>query len=493
MNLIDNIVSIFDPVAGATRAAARQVIALHKREYAAAKSGRRNKGWKGRGTSANVEVGSAFVTLRNRAREFVRDSWAGQRILDVLTSHVVGTGIMSVPDSGSDADDQKYKLVREEWEENADVEGILPYGAIQALSMRSMAEGGDCVLRFIDTPFVEKGPLSLRLQGLEGDSIDSSRVSLPQGDDVRLGVKLGEWGVREGLYLHKVHPGEMSVTSIEASKLVPWDELCHVYRPLRFGQVRGITWFAPILLTAREIQDMMEAAIVQQRTQASYAGFIHRTTGGGASPFQTQKDSAGNNITRIEPGTIVDIGENEIQFANPSSQSVFGESYMAGMQAMAAGAGMTYDQLTGDLRQANFSSLRAGKIEFRRLVEQIQWHCLVPNLCRKVDLRFESRAILAGKLKPITGGYRVNHVMPAVEPIDPKKDLDADISAVRAGRMSPQEFISGWGRDWRKVVKDSSAFQSFCDSHNIKFDIDPRQPIAGSPPATPETKDKDDE
>jgi capsid protein len=61
-------------------------------------------------------------------------------------------------------------------------------------------------------------------------------------------------------------------------------------------------------------------------------------------------------VTRIEPGMIADIGESDIVFAQPSSQSKFAPAYLAGMQAMAAGAGITYDQLTGDLRQANYSS-----------------------------------------------------------------------------------------------------------------------------------------
>lgn len=183
---------------------------------------------------------------------------------------------------------------------------------------------------------------------------------------------------------------------------------------------------------------------------------------------------------------IVDIGESDITFANPSSQSAFAETYIAGMQAMAAGAGLTYDQLTGDLRQSNYSSLRAGKIEFRRLVEQIQWHILGPRLCMPIARRFTDRAILSGRLQRRRDGYRTRLVMPANEPIDPKKDLEADILAVRSGRMSPQDFISGWGNDWRTVVNDFKAFFAFADDQKIVLDIDPRRPVNGSQkPADP--------
>lgn len=481
MNVLDKLVSFFSPQAGVQRAAARSVLETYHRDYAAAQHGRRNRSWRARGSSANAEVASALSTLRDRARDFVRNSWAGQRILDVMTSHVIGTGIMTVPNTGSDRDDNRYKLLREEWEAQSDVEGVLDFGGQQALLLRSMIEGGDSVQRMIPISLADAGRgVPLRLQSLEGDSIDTAHDSLVDGT-VRLGVRLGEWGARQGLYLHRHHPGETGIVNVEPSQFVEWSDLCHLYRPLRIGQVRGVTWFAPILLSAKEIQDLMEAAIVQQRTQASFAGFIKRQPGS-ANPLLTRKDDAegGTRVTRIEPGQIQDIGDAEIVFSNPSSQSVFGEAHKAGLLAMSAGAGITYDQLTGDLSQANYSSLRAGKIEFRRIVEQIQWGVFVPMVCRKVDRRFEELAVMAGKLRQRRDGYRVDHVMPAIEPIDPKKDLEADILAVRAGRLSPQEFISAWGRDWRKVVTDFESFFSFVDQNNVPLDIDPRRPSKGA-------------
>ncbi|WP_313194611.1 phage portal protein [Shinella zoogloeoides] len=487
MNLLDKFVSVFAPEAGVRRAAARSMLDQYReREYAAAQHGRRNKAWRARSTSAGVEVGGALRALRDRSRAFVRDRWAGQRILDVLTSHVVGTGILVVADTGSDRADKAFRLAFEEWQEGCDAEGVMNFGAHQALSVRSMVEGGDTVTRFIDLPMsAAEGSVPFRLLGLEGDHIDTAR-DRSGGGSTRLGVELGEWGSRRGLWLHREHPGDAYASPVGGSSLIDWGDLCHLYRPLRWGQIRGISWFAPILISANEIQDLMEAAIVQARTQASFAGFIHRQPGG-MGVLAGEKDDKGKLVTRIEPGMIADIGDAEITFANPSSQSAFAETYVAGMQAMAAGAGLTYDQMTGDLRQANYSSLRAGKIEFRRLVEQIQWHIVGPRLCMPVARRFTDRAILAGRLARRRDGYRFRLVMPANEPIDPKKDLEADILAVRSGRMPPQDFISAWGNDWRTVVSDFQSFFAFADQNNVVLDIDPRRPANGNqqPPERP--------
>ncbi|WP_181180437.1 phage portal protein [Mesorhizobium sp. B1-1-7] len=466
------------------------------RDYAAGKSGRRNRGWSGRGTSANVEIGPAMSTLRNRAREFVRDSWAGQRILDVLVSHVIGTGITVVANTGSDRADNQFRLAYEEWHDQADVEGVLDFSAMQGLTLRSMIEGGDSVIRFIDLTSQEAdGSVPFRLQGMEGDQIDTSRDYGIAGSNTRLGVELGDNGRRKGLWLWKNHPGDMSVSSlVGGSTMVEWANLCHLYRPLRWGQVRGITWFAPILLNGREMQDLTDAAIMQARTQACFAGF-RKSQPGDPNPFATKDatDGAGDSqkVTRIEPGMIVDIGNSDMVFAQPSSQSQFGTVYVAGMQAMAAGAGITYDQLTGDLRQANYSSLRAGKIDFRRLVEQIQWQMAAPRLVLPTTRRFTERAILAGKLRPRSDGYPVDLIMPANEPIDPKKDLEADIASVRAGRQSPQEFISAWGRDWKKVVADTRTFFDVVDKAKLALDIDGRRPLNGGSPPAPAAQNGD--
>jgi lambda family phage portal protein len=489
MNFIDSAIAWFNPETGLRRAHARQMLDA-ARDYAAAGNGRRNSNWRARGTSSTTEIGGALQALRDRSRAFVRDNWAGQRILDVLVSHAVGTGIMTVPDTGSDRDDNRYRSAREAWEERADIEEVLDYGGQQALAVRSMAEGGDCVVRHLVTGINEvRGVVPFRLQLLEGDHIDTTRDSRivrgGTGERTRLGVALGDWGQRRGLYLHPQHPGDQDAVKIETSTLIDWQDLCHLYRPLRAGQLRGIPIFTPILLPAKEVADLMEAVIVQQRTQASFAGFIKRQPGG-LNPLAAKDDSkTGQRITEIRPGQIQDIGDADIVFANPSSTSQFEAASMMGLFAMAAGAGITYDQLTGDLRQANYSSLRAGKIEFRRIIEQMQWHYIVPMFCRRVDRKFEDLATMSGILRQRREGYRVKHVMPAIEPIDPKKDLEADILAVRSGRMSPQEFISGWGRDWRTVVTDFDAFYKFCEANGLKdlmFDLDPRRPQSGAAP-----------
>ena len=467
---------------------------LWMRYYDAALSGPRRQGFGGRATSANVETGGAIGPLRDRARSMVRNTPHGHAMVDVMVRHVVGTGLVPVWNTGSDRIDAQVTALWDQWAARADVEGELDFYSQQALAVRGMIEGGEALGRYVDLRYVDDPRLPMRLQLLEGDHIDAFRDNYLQfavggdGSYRRLGIELDKWARRLGFWLFPVHPGEAYSTRL--SELVPAEQIRHLYRPERIGQIRGVTWLAPVLLSAKDLSDLLQNTIVKTGIEASFAAFItgNSTGSGPLAGSATRNPDTGEIEYMPEPGTMYTLQPGQdIKFAEPKTSTQFEPIAVNTLQAMAVGAGLTYDQMTGDLRRANYSSLRAGKIEFRRLIEQVQHQTVIPRFLDRIADRFVDRAILAGSLRPRADGYPRSWVPPANEPIDPQKDLDADIRAVRAGRLSPQEFITMWGRDWRKVMKDSAAFWKFADDNKIVLDIDPRRPMAGAPlaPAPP--------
>lgn len=458
------------------------------RQYDGALSGPRRQGFGGRGTSANVEVGGALRSLRDRARSMVRNTPHGHAIVDVMVRHVVGSGITPVWNTGSDRSDRQVGLIWEGWARRSDAAGELDFCAQQDLMVRSMVEGGESLMRFVDLRYVEDPLTPMRLQLLEGDHIDGSRDGrVIDGHRTRLGVGLGDWDRRTGYWLFEDHPGEQISSWTAAnytSRFVDRDQIIHVYRPLRIGQLRGVSWLAPVLLSSKDLAELLQNTIVKSGVEAAFSGFIIDNGGGPANMGEAVDLATGDTTMMPEPGMLMRLRGQDIRFAEPKTSTQFEPVAISTLMAMAAGTGHTYDQITGDLRQANYSSLNAGKIEHRRLVEQVQWHHVIPRLDRVAE-RFVDRAIMAGSLRARADGYPRDWVPPAHEPIDRMKDMDSDVAAVRAGRMPPQEFISQWGRDWKKVVQDSKAFWKFCDENGIVLDIDPRRPAKGGAPAKP--------
>ncbi|MFZ1413221.1 MAG: phage portal protein, partial [Defluviicoccus sp.] len=74
MNLLDRAIGLVAPGARLRRAQARAAIAMLARSYEGARIGRRTEGWVVAGTSANAEIGTALVRLRDRTRDLVRNN-----------------------------------------------------------------------------------------------------------------------------------------------------------------------------------------------------------------------------------------------------------------------------------------------------------------------------------------------------------------------------------------------------------------------------------
>jgi len=85
-------------------------------------------------------------------------------------------------------------------------------------------------------------------------------------------------------------------------------------------------------------------------------------------------------------------GAGSVDVVNPSGGGSHAAFARRALEASAAGTGLTYDQMAGDLTQANYASLRAGKIEFRRLCEQVQYGMLIPMLARQLATAMKAAA-----------------------------------------------------------------------------------------------------
>jgi lambda family phage portal protein len=490
MNWLDGVIGWFSPKRGLARARARHAMRI----YEGADVGRRASSWRGvRGSSANTEIMGAIGSLRDRARDLCRNTPHAPRMLDVLTAGIVGDGIRPVPNTGSDRLNDRVEALWNEWQGQADVQGLMSFYSMQVLAVRSLVESGEIVMRFLDRKQSDvQSAVPLQLQLLESDLIDSSRDGIYEatkgGERVRsrLGVGLGEFDKRIGLWLHPYHPGEMigwaaPLVAGYTSKFVQMDELIHLFIQCRPGQVRGVSWFAPMMTTARDFTDFMDAVTVKARVEACFSAFVTQADELEAVLQDNSADygqPAGSDpfINTLEPGTmkLLKPGQ-DIKFAQPTTTTQVETIAMFDLMAMAAALGVTYDQLSGDLRGANYSSLRAGKLEFRSRVTQIQKLVIIPRLCERVWNRFIDRAILAGALNDRKAGYPCDWVTPAFPSVNPKFDEDAEERSVRAGRATPQTYIASWGNNWRKQLRNISEFYQYADELGVSLDIDVRK------------------
>jgi lambda family phage portal protein len=445
------------------------------RGYAAAQEGRASA-WAPSGGSATAEVGAAAATVARRARDAVRNDPYAARIVDLWTGNAVGAGITTR------WPDDTHGWAWQRWAESTacDAEGRLDLYGLQALVMRAVVESGECFVRLLMVAASPENPVGLRLQVLESDHLDTARNGMVDGAPTIQGIALGEAGEPVGYWLHRVHPGAAWIlpgATWQSSQRIPAHDVLHIYRKRRPGQLRDVSWLAPVLLRLRDLGDYEAALLMKAKIEACLAAVVteegEETLTGPAANLL--RDAQGRTVESFEPGMILyRRGMGSVEVVNPSGGGSHAAFARRALEAAAVGAGLTYDQVSGDLTQANYSSLRAGKIEFRRLCEQVQYGMLIPMLVRPIADRFHQQGALLG-LWGATAPDGISHVPPAHEMIDPLKDTTALIAQVRAGFVPQPEAAGAFGYDFRQAVEMIREANALLDDAGISLDTDPRR------------------
>ena len=109
------------------------------------------------------------------------------------------------------------------------------------------------------------------------------------------------------------------------------------------------------------------------------------------------------------------------------------------LHVIAAGIGVPYEMLTGDVREVNFSSARTRMLVFRTAVEQMRWVTLIPRLVAAVWRAFVDAAYLGGKIARTD--YAVDYAAPKWDYVNPKDDAEADALEIANGLSTLSEKL----------------------------------------------------
>lgn len=456
------------------------------RAYEGAARGRNTDSWVTPGTSADAEIATAGPVLRDRARDLVRNNPHATKGIAGWVTNLVGSGIMPRPVTGDDARNDKVKEAFKRWCDQCDAGGQLDFYGLQALSVTGMVEGGEMLSRRRWRRASDGLAIPVQIQLLEPDFIDSARHGdLANGNTAISGIEFSPIGQRSAYWLFGQHPGGavLSMNARLASAPVPASDVTHLYE-MRRTQVRGVTWLAPVMRALRDHADYKFAERIRKKAEASYVGAVvgDDDSDWGLNPDDATKtgdlrpqvvDGRGNPIEYMSPGMFAYLRNGkDIKFNTPAAVGGFSEYDEAELRAVAAGLRLPYEVLTGDLSQINFSSMRAGLIEFRRLVTAIQWMFIIPMVCAPWWRWFCAAAYLAGEID--SPDIPVEWSPPKFEWVDPYKDILADVLAIRAGIKTPQDVIAATGRPMQEVLDELKAWTKILDDYGLVLDTDPR-------------------
>jgi len=463
-------------------------------DYEAAASTRRTTGWVTATSDINTLVFRNADTLRSRSRDMVRRNPWATNALDAFVGNCIGTGIKPQsqhPDAGLREQIQALWL---RWTDEADASGLTDFYGIQALACRSVMEAGECLIRL--RPRLPKDGLSvpLQLQLLEAEHLPTNETrKLESGNYVRAGIEFNGIGKRVAYHLYKEHPGD-ALNPMASTELVrvPADSVLHLFRAIRPGQLRGQPWLTQVLIKLYELDQYDDAELVRKKTAAMFAGFVTKNAPEDSLIGEQSPDANGTALAGLEPGTLqVLLPGEDVKFSTPADVGATYETFMrVQLRSIAAGMGITYEQLTGDLTGVNYSSIRAGLLEFRRRCEQIQHQVLAFQMCRPIWQAWIDAAVLSGGLpqsRDLAPYYDVKWIPPGFAWVDPLKDIKAQIMAVRAGFKSRAEVVSEQGYDAQAIDREIAADNERADSLGLEYDSDPRKEPANASAASGDT------
>lgn len=429
-----------------------------------------------------------------RAAHYALNNPHGARMVQSLADNVVGAGIKPKARSDSPIINAALHRAFDFWTDEADWAGQGDFYAMQRAAMVDLVIHGEALLmwRVSASGFPQ-------LQRLHPEQLDRS-ITRVVSDDTRIiqGVEFhSSTGRPVAYWIRPSAPGDALAGMAAPPARIPASSIIHIFRPLLPGQGRGLSLLAPILLAGHEIDQLLDALLVRAKVSALHTGFVYNADA--SSPYSGQQQ--GDVLTvGMEPGGLVNLPANKrIEFSEPPDSGNAPELAVSILRTMAAGIGLTYEQLTGDYSRVNYSSARAATLEFRRFCEAIQHHVMVFQFCRRVWTEFLRWQVLTGAVPaaafadPARGLQSAKWLPPKFPWVDPLKDANAAILEMDANLRSRSEVIAERGYDAEEVDAEIAADQARAERLGIgpKAPAAPETPRDENPEAGEEQDDRD--
>ncbi|MFO7596464.1 MAG: phage portal protein, partial [Desulfocurvibacter africanus] len=143
-----------------------------KASYEGATSTRRLSSWGTSSAGPNALLESSLRSLRNRSRDLCRNNPLAESGVEAWVSNMIGTGIVPQWEIESATLKTELQQLWEDWTDEADADGVSDFYGLQALTVRAMAESGECLLRFRPRRMEDGLAVPLQLQVMEADHLD---------------------------------------------------------------------------------------------------------------------------------------------------------------------------------------------------------------------------------------------------------------------------------------------------------------------------------
>lgn len=462
MGWLDNVIAAISPEAAYRRETFRQAYTELKSYYDAADHSGSNQNWRVVNTSAEYTDRYSRDDVRARARDLERNSDIMNSVTGAFKRNVVGGGYQIQVKTDNPELNKKIEKAWKKWckKRNCDVTGTQSLNQIIRMAVeRKKVDGG---ILFVKR-YTSEGFVPFQLQMIEVDELDTSAVQPRNtGNKVVGGIEYNSYNKPIGYFIRQY---DIDGFSQREPVYIEAKDVIFYFTKKRPSQLREISDMSPTIPRIRDVNEFMTAVSVKERIEACLSIFIKKA-------FPTTGIGRGNNIAAasnerisyegktISPGMIkeMNVGD-EIQVVNPSGQGADATSFTKLQQRLVgAGQGISYEATSRDMAESTYSSARQGLIEDDLTYKEDKE--LLIEILDEIYETFIISAVLCGVLDikdfwKDKDKYLDHEWIQEPKPwIDPQKESNANMIALKTGQKTYKQIAAENGRDWRSQIDD---------------------------------------
>lgn len=321
--------------------------------------------------------------------------------------------------------------------------------------------------------------------------IDPARCSNPDGrmdeEFLRDGVAIDGHGAPIGYHFRRSHPGEFYAgnTGLWSWDYVPrsteWGRrvVIHTFDQKRAGMTRGVSDWAPVIRSIKQATDYEDFESQAAALNAVMAAFVETpfdpeefldamgtdVSPGAVAGLYSQMSEAQQAFYNAAPIDLPGVRVNMLQpgesakFMKPEHPNANFEAFVnAALRKIASAIGVTYEQLTMDWSQVNYSSARAALLEiwrgFMSKKANFGAQYMGPIYRAWLEEVFDKGLV---RLPPKAVSFEANPaawchaewIGPGRGWIDPLREAQAARERIDGGLTTMQHEASEQGRDWK--------------------------------------------
>lgn len=440
------------------------------------------------------------------------DGWASAA-MDRLVDNVIGAGwrLSAHPNPvslGIDPEeaDALADQIEAEWEDYCNDPGFFcdvgrrsTMGGILALAFRHRVMDGEAVSALY---WKERGgPYATCVQ-----VIDPDRLSMPMGqiesETLRAGVEMDDEGAPIAYHFRKAHPGDFLPSPSQwqwerVARATDWGRplIVHAFEAKRAGDVRGQSPLSPILRKLKQVTRYDEAELQAAILNAVLAGFIESPHdhdelaeglgGGELTKYQEERLAFHGAKPLRLPGVSMNFlypGE-KVNLTTPGHPNAVYEAFeRTALRNVASALGLSYEQLSMDWSQVNYSSARAALLEVWRGFSARKGS-FAAQYTGPIYAAWLEEAIDIGRIRLPAGAppfetrrsayCRADWIGPGRGWVDPQKEADAAATRLDAGLSTLERECAEQGLDWKSVALQRGRERRFLNDQGLN----PDQPL----------------